>query len=328
MSSSCMTISADPISQLVRVGGDLDHLTTDLEPPTQLVDARALGDRGAEEMTGHEQLTRESICLAFARRARAVRGVKEVMAELVRNREALPHLRLAGDELDPVVDQAGAEAAEAFDLDDVDSDEACERPNRDRRSGDVVFGEHPPRHLARVRRMSLLGPTGPARDPEAIVLPWLVIRVDQDSRGAALRALIGEARRLVEARPALFLGAPQIGHARPRIDYKLVLVHRIGGRRGPGTVVISACRRDFGDPQPMEGATMDKKESKLFEEVERLRSEDGGLGEKLDRYRQSRGQYERLVKGREETGPSVPLQRSRRQATAHGRIRGIVDGAS
>lgn len=327
MSSSCMTISADPVSELVRVGGDLDHLTTDLEPATQLFDARALCDRGAEELTRHEQLTRERICLAFARGARAMHGVEEVMAELVRDREALPHLRLAGDELDPVVDQAGAETAEAFDLDNLDSDEAGERPNGDWRSGDLVFGEHPPRHRARMRRMSLLGQTGPARDSEAIIVPWLVIQVGHDSRAAALRTLIGEARRLVEARAAFFLGASQIGHDPPRIDYRLVLVHRIGGCRGPGTAVISACRREFGDPQPMEGA-MDKKESKLFKEVERLRGEDGGLGEKLDRYRQSRGHYERLVKGREETEPSVPLQRSRRRATSQGRIRGIVDGAS
>jgi len=165
------------------------------------------------------------------------------------------------------------------------------------------------------------------RDSEAIVLPWLVIHVDHYGRGAALRALIGEARRLVEARATFFFGASQIGDVRPRIDYRLVLVHRLGGGRGPGTAVISACRREFGDPHPMEGA-MDKKESRLFEEVERLRGEDGGLGEKLDRYRQSRGHYERLVKGREESGPSVPLQRSRRQASARGRIRGIVDGAS
>jgi hypothetical protein len=71
---------------------------------------------------------------------------------------------------------------------------------------------------------------------------------------------------------------------------------------------------------------MDRKERKVFVEVNRLRGQEG-LGEKLDRYRQSRDQYERLLKGRE-SGPSVPVQRSQRQGTAHGRVRGTVDGAS
>lgn len=327
MSSSYMTISADPISELVGVGGDLDHLTTDLESAAQLIDARARGDRGAEEVTGHKQFTREGICLAFARRTGAVHGVEEVMAELMSDREALPHLRLAGGELDPVVDQAGAESAKTLDLDDLDSHETGERANGDRRSCDVVFREHAPRHLASVRRMSLFGAARPARDTEAVVCSWLVIGIDQDGRGAALRALIGEARRLIEARPTFLLGASQIGHFRPRTDYRLLLIHRFEGCCGPETVVLSACRRGFGD-SPSTEETMDKKERKLFEEVERLRVEEGGLGEKLDRYRQSRGRYERVVKGRDEAGPSVPVQRSRRQASAKGRIRGIVDGAS
>jgi hypothetical protein len=70
---------------------------------------------------------------------------------------------------------------------------------------------------------------------------------------------------------------------------------------------------------------MDKKERKVFAEVNRLR-DDQGLGEKLDRYRQSRDQYERLLKGRQENSPSVPLQRTQQQTSAHGRIRGVVDG--
>jgi hypothetical protein len=64
---------------------------------------------------------------------------------------------------------------------------------------------------------------------------------------------------------------------------------------------------------------MDKRERKLFKELERLRVEDGGLGEKLERYRQSRAQYDRLVKGREDTSrASLPVQGSRRRASAHG----------
>jgi len=72
---------------------------------------------------------------------------------------------------------------------------------------------------------------------------------------------------------------------------------------------------------------MDKKERKVFAEVDRLRG-DQGLGEKLDRYRQSRDQYERLFKGRKESGPAsaLPLQRTQRQTSEHGRIRGVVDG--
>jgi hypothetical protein len=321
-----MTTSAELATELVGVGGDLDHLAADLETGAQLVDARGLGDLGAQEVPGHEQLTSESICLTFARLARAVRGIEEVMAEFVGDRKALPHLRLAGEEFDPVADQTRAEAAEVLDLDDLESNEAGEFAHPDWWRSDGVFVEYPACHRTRMRRVCLLGTAGSAGDPERIVWRSLFLGIDQDSQSTALRALIGKARRLVETRAALFLGAPEIRHAR-RIDYRLVLVHPIGNRRGPQGVVISARRRDVGRPQPREGATMDKKESKLFEEVERLRGEDG-LGAKLDRYRRSRGRYERLVKGHEETAPSVPLQRSRRQATAHGRIRGIVDGAS
>jgi hypothetical protein len=73
---------------------------------------------------------------------------------------------------------------------------------------------------------------------------------------------------------------------------------------------------------------MDRKERKVFAEVNRLRSEEGGLGEKLERYRQSRDQYERLLKGRRESGsaPPLPLQRSQDHSSVHGHIRGVVGG--
>lgn len=313
-----MTISAEPVAEPMRLGGDLDHLTTGLEPLAEVVDTRTLVDCRAKQMTGNEHLAGEGVGLLFNRWTGAVCRAEKVMAEFMRDRKAFPHFRLASDELDPVVDQTRTETPEGLDLHDLETLEASERPHWNGWCCDVPFTQHAAGHLACMRRVRLLRPTGTARNSEKIVSRWPVVDLDGQSRGAALRALILETRGSVEAESAIFLCAPQVRHARPRTDYRLV-VYRIGGFRGPEVAVISACRRDSGDPLPTEEATMDKKERKLFKELERLRVEDGGLGEKLERYRQSRAHYERLVKGREDTNrASLPVQGSQRRASTHG----------
>jgi hypothetical protein len=312
-------ISAEPVAEPMRLGGDLDHLTTHLEPLAEVVDIRTLVDCRAKQMTRNEQLAGEGVGLLFHRRTGPVCRAEKMMAEFMRDRKAFPHFRLASDELDPVVDQTRTETSEGLHLHDLETLEARERPHGDGWRGDVPFTQHAAGHFACMRRVRLLRPTGTAWDSEKIVWRWPIVDVDGQSRCAALRALILEARGSVEAESAIFLCAPQIRHARPRTDYRPVVVHRIGGFRGPAVAVISACRRDSGDPLPTEEATMDKKERKLFKELDRLRVEDGGLGEKLERYRQSRAHYDRLVKGREDTSrASLPVQGSQRRASAHG----------
>lgn len=323
-----MRASVDSVAELVSLNGDLDHLTADAESLTKLIDTRIASYGCPEEVAWNKQFAGEGVGFAFDGRRGAVCRAEEVMSEFVGDREALPCLRFACDEFDSVVGQAGAESPESLDLDDLESDAACDRQHRHGGCRDVVLDKYPPSHFARMSWMRLLGPAGTTWDSQEIVRPRLVIQVDGHSRSAALRALILEARGSVEAESTISVGAPQIRHGRLSADYRLAAVYGTGGRRGPEAVVISACCRDSGVGLPTEEATMDKKERKLFKEIERLRGEDSGLGEKLERYRESRGQYERLVKGREESGPSIPLQRSRRQATAKGRIRGIVDGAS
>jgi hypothetical protein len=312
-------ISAEPVAESMRLGGDLDHLTTDLEYLAEVVDTRALVDCHPKQMTGNEQLAGEGVGLVFHRWTGAVCRAQKVMAEFMCDRKAFPHFRLTCNELDPVIDQTSTETSECLDLDDFETVEASERPHGDGWRSDVPFTQHAAGHLACMRRVGLLRPTRTAWDSEKIVWRWPVVDVDGQGGGAALRALIFEARGSIEAESAIFVCASQIRHARPRTDYRLVVVYRIGGWRGPEADVISACRGDFGDPVPTEEATMDKKERKLFKELERLRVEDGGLGEKLERYRQSRAHYDRLVKGREDTSrASLPVQGSQRRASAHG----------
>lgn len=314
-----MRASADVVAELVGLTGDLDHLAAHVEPLTEVVDAQARSDGGTQKMTGNEQLAGKGIGLAFHRRTGAVGSAEKMMAEFMRDRKAFPHFRLASDEFDPVVDQTRTETSECLDLHNLETLKASERPHWNGWHSDVPFTQHAAGHLTCMRRVRLLRSTGTARDSKKIVRRWSVVDVDQQSRGAALRALILEARCSVEAESTIFLCTPQIRHARPRTDYRLGALYRIGGRRGPEAAVMSACRRDSGDSLPTEEATMDKKERKLFKELERLRVEDGGLGEKLERYRQSRAHYDRLVKGREDTSrSSLPVQGSQRRASAHG----------
>ena len=314
-----MTTSAELLAEPVRLGGNLDRLPTDLEQPTQLVDAGRSCDRVSQEVTGHEQLAGEGVRFAFDLPTRSVCRVQEVVTEFVGDREALPAERLGSDHLDARVDQTGAQAAEAVDLDDVETDPASDRRNGNRRLRDVVLGEHPPGHVAGMGRMSLLIADRTTGDSEQLLRPLILLQVDGHSRGSALWALILEAGRRREANPAFLLGAAQIRHDQTETDYRPLHVPLTEGRRNPTTAVISLCCRRFGDARTVEGATMDKKERKVFAEVDRLRG-DEGLGEKLDRYRQSRDQYERLFKGHKESGPSLPLQRP---ASARGRVRGI-----
>jgi hypothetical protein len=70
------------------------------------------------------------------------------------------------------------------------------------------------------------------------------------------------------------------------------------------------------------GAAMTDRDKDLFDQVGRFRSREGGLGAQLDRYRRSREEYDKLLRGRE-AAPSVPLQRGRKQRAA-GRLRGSV----
>jgi hypothetical protein len=319
-----MTTSAELLPELVGLGGDLDHLSADLEERSQLVDAARSGERVPQEVTRHEQLAGEGIGLTFDLSVRAVDGVEVVVPELVCDRETLAPLRLRCDDLDASVDETGAETAEVIDLDDLETGTPSDRVNGNRRLRDVVLGEDAAGHVTSVRRMRFLLTARTTRDSEQLPSPLVLVGVDRHRRSTALRALVLEARRGRPAVSAFLVSAAQIGHNQAETDYRPVSVHLIEGCRNPAAAIISLCRR-FGDARTVEGATMDKKERKVFAEVNRLR-DDQGLGEKLDRYRQSRDQYERLLKGRQENSPSVPLQRTQQQTSAHGRIRGVVDG--
>jgi hypothetical protein len=320
-----MTTSAELLPELVGLGGDLDHLSADLEERSQLVDAARSGERVPQEVTRHEQLAGEGIGLTFDLSVRAVDGVEVVVPELVSDRETLAPLRLRCDDLDASVDETGAETAEVIDLDDLETGTPSDRVNGNRRLRDVVLGEDAAGHVTSVRRMRFLLTARTTRDSEQLPSPLVLVGVDRHRRSTALRALVLEARRGRPAVSAFLVSAAQIGHNQAETDYRPVSVHLIEGCRNPAAALVSLCRRRFGDARTVEGATMDKKERKVFAEVNRLR-DDQGLGEKLDRYRQSRDQYERLLKGRQENSPSVPLQRTQQQTSAHGRIRGVVDG--
>jgi hypothetical protein len=316
--------SAELACQAVCRRGDLDHLAADLEEAPQLIDVARPCHRVAQEVTRDEQLAGEGVGFAFDLPVRPMRRVQEVVAEFVRDREALAPGGLGANDFDPLVDQPCAETAEAVDFDDLKSDTPSDRVHGHCRLRDVVLDDHAPSHVASVRGMRLLLASRTSRDCQQL-LPLVFVDLDGHSRGSALRTLIVEAGRRREADPALLLGAAQIRHNQAETDYRALRVHLIEGRRNPAAALISLCRRRFGDARTVQGATMDKKERKVFAEVNRLRG-DQGLGEKLDRYRQSREQYERLLKGRQESGPAIPLQRSQRETSAQGRIRGIVDG--
>jgi hypothetical protein len=320
-----MTTSAELLSELVGLSGDLDHLSADLEERSQLVDAARSRERVPQEVTRHEQLASEGIGFSFNLSVRAVNGVEVVMPELVCDRETLAPHRLRRDDLNASVDQTGAETAEVIDLDDLETGTPSDGVNGNRWLRDVVLGEDPAGHVTSVRRMRFLLTARTTRDSEQLPSPIVLVGVNGHRRSAALRALILEARRGRPAVSAFLVSAAQIGHNQAETDYGPVSVHLIEACGNPAAALISLCRRRFDDARTVEGTTMDKKERKVFAEVNRLR-DDQGLGEKLDRYRQSRDQYERLLKGRQENGPSVPLQRTQQQTSAHGRIRGVVDG--
>jgi hypothetical protein len=324
-----MTTSADILPELVRLGGDLDHLSADLEKPSQVVDVARPCHRVSQEVTWHEQLAGEGVRFAFGLPDRPMHRVQEVVTKFVCDREALANGRFGGDNFDAGVDQARTEAAEAFDFDNLETDAAGDGVNRNRRLRDFVLDQDAAGHLAGMGQMRLLLTPGTARDTEQLPRPLVLVEVDAHSRGAALRTLILEARRGHEANPAFLLRAAQIRHNETETDYTAAGVPPIEGRHNPAAALISLYRRRFGDARTVEGATMDKKERRVFAEVSRLRSNQG-LGEKLDRYRESRDQYERLLEGQRDVAPasSLPLQRSQRQASAHGRIRGIVDGSA
>ena len=78
-----MTTSAELLPEFVGLGGDLDHLSTDLEERSQLVDAARSRDRVSKEMSGYEELTGEGVCFAFDLPTRPVCRVQEVVPELV-----------------------------------------------------------------------------------------------------------------------------------------------------------------------------------------------------------------------------------------------------
>jgi len=318
--------STELVADLVCLGGDLDHLPADLEERSQFVDAAGLLDRIPQKVTRYEQLASEGVGFALLLPIRAVNGMEMVVPELVCDREALATVRLRGDNLDASADQTGAETSKVNDLDDVEPHPSSDGMDRDRRLGDVVFEEDTPGFVTSMRRMGYLLTCRTTRYSEQFRRQRVLVAVDRHRRSTTLRTLILEAGSCRKASPALLVGAAQIRHGNTEPDYTALHVPLIGARRNPVAAIISPCCRRFGDARRVEGATMDRKERKVFAEVDRLR-DDQGLGEKLDRYRQARDQYERLFKGRKETGPAPALtpQRSQRQTSARGRIRGIVD---
>jgi hypothetical protein len=271
-------------------------------------------------MTWNEEFAREGVCFPFDGRIKAVRSSEEVMPEFVGDRKSLPYLRLTGHEVDAVINEPRAQAPKRLDLNDLDPGTARDCANGNWSRCDGLRLKHITRHRPRVRWMRPIRPSRPSGHGNHVLGTRTV--VVGNSRCSTLGALIGKTGRLVEARAALLLSAPQIRHTRLAIDYRLGIDQALGESDDPEAAVLSCCNGDSGDPRLLEGAMMDESErdTDVFQEVERLRREDSGLGDKLERYRQSRGHYERLV-GRGETAPSVPLQRSRRQATAEGRVK-------
>jgi hypothetical protein len=68
---------------------------------------------------------------------------------------------------------------------------------------------------------------------------------------------------------------------------------------------------------------MDERDKKLFDQVDEFRTREGGLSDQLNRYRDSREEYEKLLRGGRDTRPPSPLERVRRQRAA-GRLRGAI----
>lgn len=303
---------------MVRRCCNLDHVAAHAKNPTELLDAGCPVQLVAQQVSRYEKLARERVCFLLGRGRRVMRRVKEVMSELVGDREPLTVLRLLRGNLDPSVGESAAEWCEVVTLDDLQAAVASDRVHGYRGPADTVLSENAQGHLSGMRRVRLFNVRSPARNSQRGIYPGRVGLVVKNSRRATLGAVADEARGLDEAFCAFGLGTAISGHLHRPLICSFATWQREPSLSIRQTVYASAkVRLSSGLSVTMKGAVMDKREANVFKEVERLRGREGGLGEQLDRYRQSRDQYEKLRSGQpQEKGPSIPLKGSPRQAGA------------
>lgn len=305
--------------------GDLQHVAAHSELSTKCLEfRRALKSRG-KKVARHEKFPSERVRFLLDGRSGVMGSAEEVVGEFVGDREPLRVLRLSCGKFDSIVDEPRAERAEVVALDDAEVLAARDRRDRNWWTRDSVIGQDAAGEGASVRWMRTLLTPWSAGNSEQLLRAFLLVRIHGHRVGAALDALRREPRPLEEAVLTFRVCAAEKWHRREGIDFcDLPVQDTLGEHESARSERRSRLCRDAGRaPVSLKGAAMNDRDKELFEQVDQFRSRNGGLSDQLERYRRSREEYEKLIRGRDEA-PSVPLERGRRQRAA-GRLKGAID---
>lgn len=118
---------------------DLQDLTANLEKRRELARIGGLLDRGAQHLSGNQELPGERIGLLLGQTPIAMLGTQEVVSKLMRDREPLSNDRIIGVDLDHLVGQTRAQLAERATFADIKAALARDRMHDYRWTGDAVL---------------------------------------------------------------------------------------------------------------------------------------------------------------------------------------------